>query len=147
MKPFVGCSKEDLSVSMLLEITKLLSSQSSHYFLRWTDRVSGVIQDKLTAAQFPMLEGQMFNHDYELRWKYKSQNHYEALLLSTKGENSNFASLGEDWVVEEQNAYIYPATETRFPKGFHTTSVDVAQRYFRDKKTATVHFVALTTKR
>lgn len=147
MKPFVGFSEKDLSVTLLLEIIESLSSPSSYYFLRWTDRVSGIIQKKLTDVQFPMLEGQMFNYDYELRWKYKSQNNYEALLLSTKGKHPSFAPLGEDWLIEEHNAHIYSATETRFPKGFQTANVDVAQRYFKDKKTATVHFVALTTKR
>jgi hypothetical protein len=147
MKPFVGFSEKDLSVNKLLEIIESLSSPSSYYFLRWTDRVSGIIKKKLTDAQFPMLEGQMFNHDCELRWKYKSKNNYEALLLSTNGEHPSFTALGENWLIEEHNAHIYPATETRFPKGFQTTNVDVAQRYFKDKKTATVHFVALTTKR
>ncbi len=147
MNPFVGFSEKDLSVTLLLEIIKSLSSPSSYYFLRWTDRVSGIIQDNPTAAQFPMLEGQMFNHDYELRWKYKRENHYEALLLSSKGEHPSFTPLGEDWLIEEHNAYIYPVTETRFPKGFHNTNVDVGQRYFRDKKTVTAHFVALTTKK
>lgn len=147
MKPFVGFSEKDLSVKVLLEIIEPLLSPSSYYFLRWTDRVSGIIQEKPTAEDFPMLEGQMFNYEYELRWKYKHQSHYELLLLSTKGEHPSFTPLGKTWVIEEHNAHIYSATETRFPKDFHTTNVDVAQRYFRDKKTATVHFVALTTKR
>lgn len=146
MSNFVGF-KEAVSVTKLLELINKFPTKSSYYFLRWTHAVSGIRKEQPKETEFPMLEGQMFSHDFELRWKYKQQNNYELLLLSINGNHHDFELLGEDWLVQEHNAYIYPATETRFPKGFKTQNVDVTQRYFIDKKTATVHFVALTTKK
>ncbi|TFI54820.1 hypothetical protein BLD44_007405 [Mastigocladus laminosus UU774] len=144
MKAFVGYKKEPLSVTELLDLIKELTTETSYYFLRWTHKVSGIIEKSPTNDQFPMLEGQMFNHECELRWKYKQKNTYEVLLLSVAGEYPEFERLGEDWQTQKRNAHLYSPTETRFPKGFSPTNLDIAQRYFIDTKTATVHFVALT---
>ncbi|RAM51039.1 MAG: hypothetical protein C6Y22_11670 [Hapalosiphonaceae cyanobacterium JJU2] len=144
MKAFVGYKKEPLSVTELLDLIKEFTTETSYYFLRWTHKVSGIIEESPTNAQFPMLEGQMFNHECELRWKYKQKDTYEVLLLSVAGEYPDFTKIGEDWQTQQRNAHLYSPTETRFPKGFYSPNLDIAQRYFIDTKTATVHFVALT---
>ncbi|MBN3895670.1 MAG: hypothetical protein HWQ41_10475 [Nostoc sp. NOS(2021)] len=145
MNPFVGVSKK--SVPELLDLIAKLASEPSYYFLRWTHEVSKDWKIEPTETDFPMIEGQMFNKKCELRWKQKRKDSYEVLLLSVAGEYSDFASVGEDWQTQERDAHLYSSTETRFPKGFPSKKLDIAQRYFIDKKTATVHFVALTVKK
>jgi hypothetical protein len=143
MNPFVGYKKEP-SVPQLLELITKLATEPSYYFLRWTHKVSGITKQQPTETDFPMIEGQMFNQKYELRWKQKRKDSYEVLLLSIAGEYPDFERIGEDWQTQDRDAHLYSPTETRFPKGFYPTSIDVKQRYFIDQKTAAVHFVALT---
>ena len=70
------------------------------------------------------------------------------MFLSINGQNSEFQPLGKDWQIEERNAHFYQKTETRFPKGFdYPEDLNIKQRYFQDKTTATVHFVALTVEK
>ncbi|MEH2051809.1 hypothetical protein [Nostoc sp.] len=144
MNPFVGVSKKLLSVPELLELIAKLATQPSYYFLRWTHKVSKDWELAPTETDFPMIEGQMFNQNSELRWKQKRKDSYEVLLLSVAGESPDFAKVGEDWQTQDRDAHLYSSNETRFPKGFPSKKLDIAQRYFIDKKTATVHFVALT---
>jgi hypothetical protein len=146
MNPFVGVSKK-LSVPELLKLIAKLETESSYYFLRWTHKVSKDWEIAPSENDFPMIEGQMFNHGYELRWKQKSKGSYEVLLLSIAGEDSDFIKVGEGWLTQDRDAHLYSSTETRFSKGFPCKKLDIAQRYFIDKKTATVHFVALTVKK
>jgi hypothetical protein len=147
MNPFVGVSKESLPVSELLKLITKLATEPSYYFLRWTHKVSKDWELAPTETDFPMIEGQMFNQKCELRWKQKCKDSYEVLLLSIAGEYPDFAKVGEDWQTQDRDAHLYSSTETRFPKGFPSKKLDIAQRYFIDKKTATVHFVALTVRK
>lgn len=149
------------------------SAEPSYYFLRWSHRVSGFWQrrfeefpsltedirtrlkvDRVDKSQplevFPSPEGQMFNSQLEVRWKKKQAN-YEILLLSTTGSKENypeFQRVGNDWKVVKRNAHFYGSTptqtETRFPKKFDHQDIKIAQSYFMDSQTATVHFIALT---
>ncbi|MEB3148176.1 MAG: hypothetical protein VKL60_04045 [Sphaerospermopsis sp.] len=152
MTAFVGYKEHPVSVEHLLELINKSITDNTYYFLRWTHRVSGInklqknsISDQF---QFPMLEGQIFNDQFELRWKYKKDNTYEVLLLSMNGANSEFKPLEKEWQIEERNAYFYPSTETRFPKDFnYPKHLEIKQRYFLDQTTATVHFVALTVEK
>jgi hypothetical protein len=144
MNPFVGVSKESLPVPKLLKLITKLATEPSYYFLRWTHKVSKDWELAPTETDFPMIEGQMFNQKCELRWKQKCKDSYEVLLLSIAGEDYDFTKVGEDWQTQDRDAHLYSSTETRFPKGFPSKKLDIAQRYFIDKKTATVHFVALT---
>ncbi|BAY21678.1 hypothetical protein NIES2100_14350 [Calothrix sp. NIES-2100] len=164
MKPFVVYKKKPLSVQDLLKlITSLeklavekLTCEPSYYFLRWTHKVSRDWKKAPIEECFPMIEGQMFNHYYELRWKYKRQDVYEVLLLSKDSDEvlissiakdyPDFAPVGEHWHTQDRDAHLHSPTETRFPKGFPDKKSDIAQRYFIDKQTSTVHFVALTIK-
>jgi len=144
MNPFVGYKLEPISVDDLLKLIQKLKTENTYFFHRWSNKVSGIIQSAPIKDDFPMLEGQIFNHQYELRWKYKQKNTYEVLLLSIIDNHSDFQPLDNDWFVEERNAHLYPPTETRFPKDFIFPEVNIKQRYFLDRKTANVHFVALT---
>jgi hypothetical protein len=143
MTAFVGYKEHPLSDAELVNLINSLATENTYYFLRWTNEVSGIKEQMID--KFPMLEGQMFNHEFELRWKHKKNNHYDVLLLSINGANSEFKPLEKKWQIEERNAYCYNSTETRFPKEFRKPEkLDIKQRYFQDKTTATVHFVALT---
>ncbi|AFZ22168.1 hypothetical protein [Allocoleopsis franciscana] len=141
MNPFVGVKEQLLTVEELKNLLQQSSTQPNYYFLRWPHKVSGIVGQ--LPNEFPSPEGQMFNYDRELRWKQQGQ-HFSVLLLSTTGAEPGFKPIGQKWETQQRDAHIYPATETRFPKGLSSTNVDVAQRYFMDADTATVHFVALT---
>lgn len=151
MNTFVGYKERSLLVPELLELINELKTDNTYYFLRCTHKVSGIqaIKKKpITEEKFPMLEGQIFNHEFELRWKHKRNNTYEVLLLTTGENQYDFQQLGKDWQIEERKAHFYQSTETRFPKGFdYPTDLNIKQRYFLDKTTATVHFIALTVEK
>jgi len=50
----------------------------------------------------------------------------------------------QTWQIRNLNAQFYPATETRFPQGItYPERLDIGQRYFIDKQTGIVQFVAL----
>ena len=71
---------------------------------------------------------------------------FSVLILSTQASEPDFKLVGKDWESQKRDAHIYPPTETRFPQRITDSDVDIAQRYFLDKHTSTVHFVALTVK-
>ncbi|MBD2137677.1 hypothetical protein H6F32_08780 [Anabaena sp. FACHB-1237] len=155
MTAFIGYQEHPLSVDNLLVLIHKLINKSitdnTYYFLRWTHGVSGIYKLEKNSIsdqfQFPMLEGQIFNHQLELRWKYKKNNTYEVLLLSINGEDQDFQALDKKWYTEDRQANFYPPTETRFPKVFSypdPEKLQIKQRYFQDQTTATVHFIALT---
>jgi hypothetical protein len=170
---FVGVTQHLSPEALIQLLEKFDSAETSYYFLRWNHKVSGIWQrhfkefpslaedvcHRLKANQvdksqpleaFPSPEGQMFNSQLELRWKKKKAN-YEILLLSAVGFKEDYPeleSVGNNWKVVNRNAHFYASTptqtETRFPKKFDYEDIKVSQRYFQDKDTATVHFVALT---
>jgi hypothetical protein len=143
-KAFVG-TKDNLSDTELTALLVSYKGNQSYYFLRWSNRVSGVIEN-LPESLSP--EGQMFNADLEIRWKQKGDK-YDVLLLS-KDDNdySEFDSFAQTWQAEDRKAKFYPEIETRFPKRFiypkKPETLNIGQRYFKDKNTGIVHFVALT---
>jgi len=140
-KSFVG-TRENLSITELRALLDNHKGNQHYYFLRWANRVSGIITN---LDNFPSPEGQMFNADLEIRWKQKADK-YEVLLLS-KYDNDypEFDSFAQTWQSEDRNASFYPKTETRFPKGFiYPEELNIGQRYFKDQDTGIVHFVALT---
>ncbi|GAB1543766.1 hypothetical protein NUACC21_64420 [Scytonema sp. NUACC21] len=139
MKPFVGVKQ----ISSQEELKQLLEkpSEPSYYFLRWVDKVSGISSELNEFSP----EGQMFNSKMELRWQQRGLG-YEVLLLSQVETDAKlgFKPIGKSWQIVDRDAHFYPETETRFPKGFSHQDIKIAQRYFMDKDTATVRFVALT---
>lgn len=140
---FVGIKKLS-SVEELRELLTQRSSQPSYYFLHWVHKVSGFVNQ--LPPDFPSLpspEGQMFNADWELRWKQQKKG-YEVLILTNTDAKPGFTSVGQHWDTQLRQAHVYRSNETRFPKEFIAEGVEVAQRYFIDSQTATVHFIALT---
>lgn len=157
MSPFVGVSDQLLTVEQLRELLQQPSTQPNYYFLRWYHKVSGIVEQ--LPDEFPSPEGQMFNCDREVRWKQQRPGYYTVLLLSNQGKEPGFTSVGEDWKTEQRAAYGYRTAETRFPRSLifpesldlrisqdktHINKPKLAQRYFLNKNTSTVHFVALT---
>jgi len=155
MSAFVGISP-NLDTADLKSLIEAPTIKPSYYFLRWTHKVSGMMTS--LPPDFPSPAGQMFNSDYEIRWKQKGKDNYEALLLSNlplsdfPRDFANFKPLIEQseikWETATRNAYFYPKypkPATRFPHGFdYPQDLNIAQRYFKDKTTSIVHFVALT---
>lgn len=125
-------------------------TDDSQYFLRWPHRVSGFVASLPKEGISP--EGQLFNCDRELRWRQLAQG-YSVLLLSNidtpdpqktfNYQKQSFQAIGNDWDTQTWNAHVYPETETRLPAPIATNGVDIKQRHFIDKTTATVHFTAL----
>lgn len=148
MSAFVGF-KHNVSESELKKLIKHYANAKSRYFLRWAHRVSGIELQRINGSEFqlpeafPSPEGQMFDHDREIRWKQQSHE-FSVLILSTQAREPDFTAIAGDWETKKLNANAYPETETRFPQGIQARKVNIAQRCFIDAQTATVHFVALT---
>jgi len=145
--------KQVLSSAELKDLLKKLAVGKSYYFVRSPHAVSGICM-KLPDEFFPGFEGQMFNADRELRWK-KQANQYELLILSrVEADLEGFEQLAEEWEICDRPACFHDIGETKFPKSFiykgennekiDSKNISIGQRYFQDKTTATVHFVALT---
>lgn len=136
---FVG-SKQVSSAEELKQLLDQFYDQNSCYFLRWPHKVSGFISQ---LTEFPSPEGQMFNSDYEIRWKQRGAG-YDVLFLGTS-ESNQFQPIGQQWLIIDRNAEVY-RNETRFPKGFDHQNLKIGQRYFMDQETSTIRFVALRIK-
>ncbi|EAW35833.1 hypothetical protein [Lyngbya sp. PCC 8106] len=145
---FVGY--KNISSVELKELLTQNANSNSYYFLRWVDKVSGIVEElPSTFEQSPSPEGQMFNSRLELRWEKKGSG-FEVLLLSNGDSLPEFSAIKENekelkWETEVRDAYLYQPTVTRFPNRFkYPNNLKIAQRYFKNKKTSTVHFIALT---
>lgn len=157
-------SKQTVKLEDLQKLLEQLKQEETYYFLRSPHAVSGICM-KLP-EEFPTAEGQMFNTNCELRWK-KRKSGYDVLILSksnlTVGDFKleGFEKVSGNWETSDFKAYFYnnkPESRTKFPtkfpKGFifkglnneeiEPTAISIGQRYFQDKDTATVHFIALT---
>ncbi|MEA5499050.1 hypothetical protein VB834_09905 [Limnoraphis robusta Tam1] len=135
------------SVDELKELLTQNANSNSYYFLRWVDKVSGIVEELPSDfEQNPSPEGQMFNSKLELRWKRKGSG-FEVLLLTESDSLPKFLAVENDceWETEVRDAYLYQPTVTRFPNRFkYPDNFKIAQRYFKNKTTSTVHFIALT---
>jgi hypothetical protein len=149
-KTLVG-TKTVNSIQELRSLLADLASGDCCYFARWAHRVSGMVKaiDDVLLEPDGSPEGQMFGHNFEVRWKKISQQCYEVLLLHCDKSVTEwqFTPVGNGWQVPATplNSHFYDADETRFPQGFELAKkIKLQQRYFQDAMTATVHFVALT---
>ncbi|MDY6939321.1 MAG: hypothetical protein SWY16_16845 [Cyanobacteriota bacterium] len=144
---FVGVKKY-VSTAELQHLLERLKQQrpQSYYFLRWHHKVSGIVEQCNEA--FPSPEGQMFDADLELRWKQLSENSFTLLLLSTTEGEPGFEPLMGNWEFEDRAANICAEIETPIyatpSPSLVASKYCIGQRYFRDRDTATVHFIALT---
>jgi hypothetical protein len=142
MSAFVGVKTVESAENLKTLIDNVIKGDRC-YFLRWPHKVSGL--SRKLPDDFPSPEGQAFTCDRELRWKVQGQR-YSTLLLSNSDKVDGFDAIGDEWETCDRSAQVYPPTETRFPHGIADRGINIEQRYFRDKKTATVHFVALVVK-
>ena len=142
MSAFVGTCTVD-SEQELRSLIETLQTKQSCFFLKWPHKVSGFCRELPT--DFPSPDGQMFDRQKELRWKKQGLG-YSVLLLHADGAHPDFEPIGKVWQVQGQDAHVYPKTETRFPQGIADSNINIGQRHFLDKDTATVHFVALVAK-
>lgn len=145
-----------LSEDDVKKLLENLATEESYYFVRSPHAVSGICMN--LPPEFPGFEGQMFNADRELRWK-KQGSAYQALLLSrVEADLEGFEPVDKDceWQICDRTAYFHPLDEPKFPKTFVykgeknenivSNNISIGQRYFQEKRTATVHFVALTVR-
>lgn len=157
MTAYVGYRQA--TVEQLRELVRhsAIAIPKTYYFLRWFDRVSGIQTD--LPEEFPSPEGQLFNASLELRWKRRGTK-YDILLLSKDEPKSdlNFTQLGKNWDWCDRRAIFHNSDETKFPRGFRyqvgnnflanmeqvRKEIPVHQRYFMDRNTSAIHFVALT---
>lgn len=153
---FVG-ARSRLSPDEVKKLLEKLATEESYYFVRSPHAVSGMCM-KLPEEFFPGFEGQMFNADREVRGK-KQGSAYEALLLSrVAADLEGFEPIDKDceWQICDRTAYFHRLDEPKFPKTFVykgeknekivSNNISIGQRYFQEKRTATVHFVALTVR-
>lgn len=144
-----------LSADEVKKLLEKLATEESYYFVRSPHAVSGICR-KLSDELSLGFEGQMFNSDRELRWK-KQGSVYEALVLSgVLADLEGFEAIGENWEYCDRAAYFHDLDEPKFPKSFvykgendekiDFKNINIGQRYFQEKSTATVHFVALTVR-
>ena len=149
--------RSGLSRDEVKELLDKLATEESYYFVRSPHAVSGMCM-KLPEEFFPGFEGQMFNADRELRWK-KQGSAYQALLLSrVEADLEGFEPIDKDcqWQICDRAAYFHRLDEPKFPKTFVykgendekivSNNISIGQRYFQEKRTATVHFIALTVR-
>jgi hypothetical protein len=132
------------SGATLNELKAQLENHHFCYFLRWPHDVSGIIDhaelERKDLSQTP--EGQAFNYAAELRWK-RNGDRFDLLWLGTQTPASDFQELPGEWVYEDHQAVVYKKTETRLPKAVKLPHIHIGQRYFRDRQTAIIHFIAL----
>lgn len=148
--------RSGLSGDEVKELLEKLATEESYYFVRSPHAVSGICMN--LPQEFPGFEGQMFNADRELRWK-KQGIAYQALILSrVEADLEGFEPIDKDceWQICDRAAYFHRLDEPKFPKTFvykgenekkiDSNNISIGQRYFQEKRTATVHFVALTVR-
>jgi hypothetical protein len=122
---------------------QLQVNETVYYYLQYVDRIEGFscqLPERLLSS-----EGRMFNASLELRWTQNREG-YDLLWLGTQPPPGEFQTMAGDWEYCDRPAKVYPSSETRLPKGVPEFSSDfnLQQRYFVDRDTAIVHFVALT---
>lgn len=124
--------------------------EPTYYFLRQTHRVSGIQQE--FPENLDVVEGQLFNAEFEVRWKCTPQQKgYSVLVLSRSNlKDSSLKPLPGQWESEDHSVLLHDPKNPQYPNGFtYEAGVDVSriqQRYFRNVNTLAVQFIALTVK-
>ncbi|NCJ07622.1 hypothetical protein GS597_14110 [Synechococcales cyanobacterium C] len=142
MSAFVGTQTVADAAALTAQLEPF-QTEGSWLFLKWPHQVSGFCQ--ALPPEFPSPEGQLLTPQLELRWKPQGQG-YSLLLLSIAGAVPEFEPVGQTWLTQDHSAFLYPETETRFPRGLRYQALKLGQRYFLDAQTATVHFAALSVR-
>jgi hypothetical protein len=156
MTAFVGTRSVE-TPDQLKSLLQELPATSRYYFLRWVHNVSGFSCS--LPEDFPSPKGEMLTPGFEVRWQ-QTQQGYDLLLLAHHELPSEhgFQALSKNvsWMTSEPLAvHLLPKgkpqdtaekrQDTRFPQPLiYPDGLKLQQRYFQDKHTGTVHFVALT---
>jgi hypothetical protein len=142
---YVGC-RTVASVDALKGLIEQYAGDTAAYFLRWSNRVSGVVSQ--LPKDFDRAEGQMFNQQLELRWKREGKGYSVLLLSQADGvDGSGFAPLPGNWQVEVHAALMHDQRNPQYPNRFQYQGIEssaLQQCYFRNAETGVVHFIALT---
>jgi hypothetical protein len=139
-----GMALDELSLKQLIE--RCIVGRT-WYCLRWPHDITFVAG---LPDDFSCTEGQVFNSDRELRWKRQNGEYVVLLLSKTEVDDQALQPLDEKqtWLIRDLNAHFYSSTETRFPQGVsYPDELDMGQRYFIDRETGIVQFVALRGKK
>lgn len=120
---------------------------NSVFEVRWKQQKIWSNQDLKNSSQEPKVKYQVLllsSQDKQSIFNSKD----EQLIFQFQNEKICFQPIKGNWEILEQNVLLHARNETRFPKEFTSDKLNnlIAQRYFRDKDTATVHFVALRLK-
>ncbi|MEO0377094.1 MAG: hypothetical protein AAF329_21260 [Cyanobacteria bacterium P01_A01_bin.17] len=123
----------------------------SYFFVRWTHQVSGI---KTTLPESLSPEGQWFTAKGELRWKAQRSGRYDLLWLGqiapnevSRLSNLAFTPIQRSWRIYDRPVLLHDRRTPQFPNLFdYPTRLQncLRQRYFRDRDTDIIHFVALT---
>lgn len=125
------------------DLNAQLKRAGFHFFLRWPHRVSGIISRPQLPSNFPSPEGQAFNQSVELRWQLRDDR-FDLLWLGLESGAGSFSDLPGDWDCADHLAVPYEDTATRLPQAILIPQgMTLGQRYFRDRRTAIIHFVSL----
>ncbi|MBE9040989.1 hypothetical protein IQ235_09370 [Oscillatoriales cyanobacterium LEGE 11467] len=141
MPGFVGI-KKSVSTEELQILLEQWKKPNSYYCLRWHHQASDIV--KTLKEAFPSPEGRMFDAERELRWKQLTQSTFSLLLLSENEDITQFEPLIGSWEYEDRASISDPDIKIRLPQKMTIESGEIGQRYFRDRDTGTVHFIALT---
>jgi hypothetical protein len=120
-------------------LLKKIVTKDCCYILKWVHEIKLEIERPKNLSP----EGQFFTVDIEIRWK-KAGDRYQVLSLSTRDfPLEGFQPLEGDWAYKDREAVYYKNTETRIPKAIDLKGAEIGQRYFIDRQTETIHFIAL----
>jgi hypothetical protein len=129
----------------LEQIIRQYAGEQAGYFLRWSNRVSGIV--KSLPDGFEQAEGQVFNALMELRWKPRGGQGYDVLLLSQAETivDERLTPIPGEWESQVQKVLMHDRRNPQYPQPFlyEVESKHIRQCYFRDANTGIVHFVAL----
>lgn len=141
---FVGVRGTPIDQNQLQDILKQAFGDAADcwHCLRWPDRISPFGQG--VPEEFSCQEGQVFSPTRELRWTYSHQDLYDVLLLSTTGAMKGFEPLGDQWEIKDLSAVSGVSEPSRrFGVPAQPQDLELGQRYFMDRISGVVQFVAL----
>ena len=142
---FVSIQSNGLSQADLEQLIQRCLTGDTWYCLR-SPQTTTFSAGLPTESSLSSPEGQVFSQVRELRWKRQGSGY--AVLLLSRAEIDDPAlqplDTEQQWLTRDLNASFYPPTETRFPRGVaYPDGLDIGQRYFINRNTGIVQFVAL----
>lgn len=140
---FVSIQRTSLDQSSLDQLIRRCITGNAWQCLQWPDKTTFSAG---LPSEFSGQEGQVFTQDRELRWKRQGSSYKVLLLSKTEINDPALKPLAEkqQWLIRDLNTNFHSRTETRLPWGVtYPKDLDIGQRYFIDRETGIVQFVAL----